>query len=121
MRSHGSVRLAAVLALAAATSTTRAARAEEPNETADSPLSCRAFEAKNAREREEYERKQTPTPYTYPRDENVLGAPWGKLFDALGGPCAWWLVVGFGRGMGLRGAQSRRSEERQRTSAVIPA
>lgn len=60
------------------------ARADDPSETADGIAACRTFDAKNDRERAAYEKTQPATPYRYPRDEEVLGAPWGKLFDAIG-------------------------------------
>lgn len=79
------LRARALLVTLAVVSFTIDARADEPMETADGPTACRAFEEKNDRERTAFEKKHEPEPYKYPRDEEVLGAPWGKLFDALGG------------------------------------
>jgi hypothetical protein len=54
-------------------------------ESADGVDACRAFDAKNDRERAAYEKTQPGAPYEYPRDPLVLGAPWGHFFDAVGG------------------------------------
>jgi hypothetical protein len=82
-------------------------RAEEKLETADGTGACRAFEAKNDRERDAFEKTQPPTPYQYPRDDDVLGAPWGKLFTALGGAPGGLLLATFvpHAGAQLRGTQ----------------
>jgi hypothetical protein len=60
------------------------ALAEERIDYADGPAACRAFHAKNDRELAEWSKTQPPTPYVYPHDDNVLGAPWGPLVTGLG-------------------------------------
>jgi hypothetical protein len=97
---------AAIAGLIVVAAPTRAA-ADPPMETADGTGACRAFEVKNDREREAYEKTQPPTPYQYPRDDDVLGAPWGKLFDSLGGAPGGLLLATFAPHVGaqLRGTQ----------------
>ena len=61
------------------------ARAEEPKlEYADGPTACKEFDKKNEKELRDWEKQQPATPYSYPRDEGVLGAPWGPLFRSVG-------------------------------------
>jgi hypothetical protein len=60
------------------------ARAEDKIDDADGPEACRAFHAKNDRELAEWSKTQPATPYEYPHDDNVLGAPWGPLVSGLG-------------------------------------
>lgn len=63
----------------------RTAQAEEPKlEYADGPTACREFDAKNERELAEWSKSQPALPYEYPRDDNILGAPWGPLTSGLG-------------------------------------
>jgi hypothetical protein len=63
----------------------REACAEEPKtDYADGPTACHAFHAKNERELAEWSKSQPAVPYQYPREDNVLGAPWGGLTSALG-------------------------------------
>jgi hypothetical protein len=63
----------------------RTARAEEPKlDYADGPTACQAFDAKNERELAEWSKAQPAIPYQYPRDDNVLGAPWGPLTTGIG-------------------------------------
>lgn len=61
------------------------ARAELPKyDYADGPTACRAFDAKNERELADWSKTQPAVPYQYPREDNVLGAPWGPLTSGLG-------------------------------------
>jgi hypothetical protein len=60
------------------------ALAEERIDYADGPAACRAFHAKNDRELAEWSKSQPATPYHYPQDETLLGAPWGPLTSGLG-------------------------------------
>lgn len=60
------------------------AQAEERIDYADGPTACRAFHAKNDKELADWSKTQPATPYQYPQDDNVLGAPWGALTSALG-------------------------------------
>jgi hypothetical protein len=60
------------------------ANAEDRIDYADGPEACRAFHAKNDRELAEWSKTQPATPYEYPHDDNVLGAPWGPLVSGLG-------------------------------------
>ena len=63
----------------------RAARADEPKiETADGPKACHAFEEKNEEELARWEKEQPAVPYEYPREDNVLGAPWGSFLGSVG-------------------------------------
>lgn len=63
----------------------RAAQAEEPKlDYADGPAACRAFSARNERELAEWSKSQPAVPYQYPRDDEVLGAPWGPLTSGIG-------------------------------------
>ncbi|HEY8078108.1 MAG TPA: hypothetical protein VIF62_28470, partial [Labilithrix sp.] len=39
----------------------------------------------NDRERAEFEKQQPATPYKYPREDDVLGAPWGMFLKSIGG------------------------------------
>src|SRR5437763_1511036 len=62
------------------------ARAEEPKvDYADGVLECHNFAERNARERAEFEKQQPATPYKYPREDDVLGAPWGAFLKSIGG------------------------------------
>jgi hypothetical protein len=62
-----------------------AAAAEDPKyDFADGPTACRAFDAKNERDLAEWQKAQPAVPYQYPRDDNVLGAPWGPLTSGIG-------------------------------------
>lgn len=62
-----------------------AARAEEPQvDYADGMPACRAFRERNARELEAWEKEQPKTPYRYPRERSLGGAPWPALWDGLG-------------------------------------
>lgn len=61
------------------------ARAEEPKiDYADGPAACKEFDKRNERELKEWEKQQPPTPYAYPRDGEVLTAPWGPFFRSIG-------------------------------------
>ena len=63
----------------------QSASAEEPKtEYADGPTACEAFDAKNERELAAWTKSQPPVPYEYPRDDNVLGAPWGPITGGIG-------------------------------------
>jgi hypothetical protein len=63
-----------------------AARAERDKfDKADGPTACRALDAKNNKERREYEKEQPAEPYKYPQPRNVLDAPWGEFFAGIGG------------------------------------
>ena len=57
----------------------RSVRADEPFETANWPKNCRALEEKNEKEIAAFTKEQAPTKYVFPREDTVLGAPWGKL------------------------------------------
>lgn len=62
------------------------AHAEDPDddiERADGSTDCRAFRAKNELELAKFEKGQPPTPYKYPREQEILNAPWGNLFGNL--------------------------------------
>ena len=70
----------------------QSASAEEPKtEYADGPKACEAFSAKNERELAAWTKSQPAVPYEYPRDDNVLGAPWGPITGGLG--ASWDLVL----------------------------
>ncbi len=61
------------------------ARAELPKyEFADGPTACHAFDAKNERELAEFSKTQPATPYQYPREDTILGAPWGPFVSGIG-------------------------------------
>lgn len=78
---------AVVLAcVAAAGAGETAARADEPIkiETADGTNECREFTAKNDKELVKWEKEQPSSPYVYPREDNVLGAPWGAFLKSIG-------------------------------------
>ena len=60
------------------------ARADERIDYADGPTACRAFHAKNDKELADWSKTQPATPYRYPQDETILGAPWGPLTDGIG-------------------------------------
>ena len=60
------------------------ARADDRIDYADGPTACRAFHAKNDRELAEWSKTQPATPFQYPQDDNVLGAPWGPLTSGIG-------------------------------------
>lgn len=62
----------------------RSAQAEDKIEYADGPAACRAFHAKNEAELAAWSKTQPAVPYEYPRDDNVLGAPWGPLTSGVG-------------------------------------
>ncbi len=65
------------------------ADAEETKlEGADGVPECRSFHAKNERELATWEKEQPKTPYIYPRERTVLGAPWNRLLGSLGGTAA---------------------------------
>lgn len=67
------------------TAAERAASAEEPKvETADGVTACRDFDAKNERELAKWQKEQPATPYVYPREDTVLGAPWGPFLKSIG-------------------------------------
>jgi hypothetical protein len=56
----------------------QAATAEEAKfEYADGVKACSDFSAKKERELATWTKAQPAIPYEYPRDDNVLGAPWG--------------------------------------------
>lgn len=59
------------------------AKAEDKIDYADGPTACRAFHERNERELAEWSKTQPSVPYEYPRDKNVLGAPWGPLTEGL--------------------------------------
>lgn len=62
----------------------RTAKAEELKlEYADGPTACREFSAKNERELAEWSKTQPAIPYQYPREDNVLGAPWGPFTSGV--------------------------------------
>jgi hypothetical protein len=63
----------------------RVANAEEDKlEFADGPTACRALHARNDVQLVDYEKLQPATPYKYPHQDTILGAPWGPLTDAAG-------------------------------------
>ena len=62
----------------------RAAQAEDKIEYADGPAACRAFHAKNEAELAAWSKTQPAVPYAYPREDTILGAPWGPLTSGLG-------------------------------------
>lgn len=63
----------------------RTASAEAPKvEYCDGPTECHEFHAKNERELAEWSKNQPSTPYKYPRDDNVLNAPWGTFLKSIG-------------------------------------
>jgi len=70
----------------ASTIAEREAHAEEDasSEYANGSTDCRAFRARNEKELAAWEKTQPAVPYAYPREDNVLNAPWGGLFSALG-------------------------------------
>jgi hypothetical protein len=57
---------------------------QEGSDTADGSDDCRAFRDKNNKELRAWEKAQPPVPYSYPRESQVLNAPWGQLFKNLG-------------------------------------
>jgi len=68
------------------------AHAEEPPlEYADGVKACREFHEKNERELASWKKTQPATPYEYPHDDEVLGAPWGKFLKSIGEQ--WELVL----------------------------
>jgi len=76
--------LFALIAIAAVTAP-RASYAADPTlETADGTKACREFEEKNEKELAAWQKTQPSTPYVYPREATVLGAPWGRLVKSLG-------------------------------------
>lgn len=85
---HFAALIAGSFAFAATTACPSSARAEESTQegvdTADGSDNCRAFRAKNEKELREWEKTQPPVPYAYPRENNVLNAPWGGFFKNLG-------------------------------------
>lgn len=87
-RTHGVIGFACALPLTAFVGLAtgeRAAHAEELKlDYADGPAGCRAFDAKNERELAEWSKTQPAVRYEYPRDDTVLGAPWGKLTSGIG-------------------------------------
>ena len=82
-RRSGFALLASAL-LVAVFSVSRVAGAEDKIVYADGPEACRDFHAKNDRELADWSKTQPATPYEYPHDDNVLGAPWGPLVSGLG-------------------------------------
>lgn len=63
----------------------RAASAEESKvDAADGVPECRVFHEKNERELAAWEMDQPKTPYVYPRERTLLGAPWNRLLESLG-------------------------------------
>ena len=73
------------LSLLTLTAVERRAAAEDPKyEYADGVKACEDFDAKNERELATWSKAQPPIPYRYPRDDNVLGAPWGPVTSGLG-------------------------------------
>jgi len=63
----------------------RAAHAEEPViEGADGVIPCRAFEQKNDKELAAWAKQQGSTPYVYPREDTIFGAPWGAFLKSIG-------------------------------------
>jgi hypothetical protein len=63
----------------------QSATAEEPKtEYADGVKACAEFNAKNERELAVWQKNQPAVPYVYPRDDNVLGAPWGPITSGIG-------------------------------------
>lgn len=85
-------RLSSLFLLGTALTTPSIARAEDtpassgpPDlETADGSTNCRAFRDKNEKELEAFEKRQPPVPYRYPRESEVLNAPWGNFFEHVG-------------------------------------
>lgn len=62
------------------------ARAEETKlEGADGVPECRSFHARNERELAAWEKEQPKTPYVYPRERTLLGAPWNRFLEGIGG------------------------------------
>ena len=53
-------------------------------DAADGSDECRAFNQKNEQELAAYEESQPPVPYRYPRESEVLNAPWGNFFTNVG-------------------------------------
>ena len=74
----------ATLLFLTALATPRAVSADEPQETANWPKACRALEEKNEKEISAFTKQQAATPYVFPREDTVLGAPWGKLLKGVG-------------------------------------
>lgn len=73
------------LAFAAMSLAGPSARAEEPKvDTADGPSACRDFDKKNEKELADWQKQQPAVPYAYPREDTVLGAPWGPFFKSIG-------------------------------------
>jgi hypothetical protein len=65
------------------------AHAEETKlDAADGVPECHSFHAKNERELTAWEKDQPKTPYVYPRERTVLGAPWTGLFEGFRGTVA---------------------------------
>ena len=62
------------------------ARAEEPPpyDYGDGPAACRALHERNERELAEWSKQQPATKYEYPREDTVLGAPWGAFLKSIG-------------------------------------
>lgn len=77
--------LCAVIVLGDVLAAEGTAAAEEPKlEFADGAEACRAFNEKNERELAAWSKSQPATPYQYPREDNILGAPWGPLTRSFG-------------------------------------
>ncbi|HSO37453.1 MAG TPA: hypothetical protein VLT33_33235 [Labilithrix sp.] len=73
------------LSLLALVAQERTASAEDPKtEYADGLKACEDFHAKNERELAAWAKTQPPVPYAYPREDNVLGAPWGPITGGIG-------------------------------------
>jgi len=61
------------------------AEAEDtPVEAADGPTACKALRAKNDVELARWEKQQPAVPYEYPKEDNVINAPWGHFFKGFG-------------------------------------
>ena len=74
-----------LLALLALTAGEQSAAAEDPKyDYADGMKACADFDAKNERELAAWAKTQPAIPYQYPRDDNVLGAPWGPITSGFG-------------------------------------
>lgn len=75
--------LALALAPALVAAEERTATADDKLQYADGPTACRALHEKNDRDLAEWKKTQPPTPYEYPHETYVLGAPWGGLTSAM--------------------------------------
>ncbi|MBX3191489.1 MAG: hypothetical protein KF819_31125 [Labilithrix sp.] len=85
MRRTRALGMTALVALALLALLAPRAHAETPKfEYADGPTAVRAFNEKNERELAEWSKAQPATPYKYPREDNVLNAPWGAFLKSIG-------------------------------------